>query len=137
MRKPGDSPFHRPSQLDGVERVIVTSDATPAASVQAVVTEGYAVELSGRGIPSRWMFFPALEPAFMFGRVGRMGHWVSDWEVHRATFVMDWDGRLERDVSTLYVDPSMSFRDHSREGELMQGFLDHVDPRSSSWTFDQ
>ncbi len=62
-----------------------------------------------------------------------MGHWVGGWDVRKAVHVMDWDNDLDRDVSTLYVDPSTSYRDHSREQEVMQAFVDGVSPASSHW----
>ena len=90
---------------------------------------GYAVDLDGQ-----WFWFHALEPAYAFGRSGRMSLQVSSWGVGPAATEARFDARLKRDVFTLYVCSSgWVDQDEKSDRELLSRFVDGIDPRSSHW----
>lgn len=90
---------------------------------------GYAVELQGE-----WFWFPAIEPAYAFGRAGRMSAQVGSWAVYEAATEARWDDRLARDVFSLYfVGASIVSGDPATDRQLLAAFVSGVDPRSSHW----
>ena len=90
---------------------------------------GWAVELE-----DDWFWFPAIEPAYVFGRAGRMSAQVGSWALCEAATEARWDDKLERDVLSLYfLDGSVVSRDPVTDRRLLAGFASEVDPNSSHW----
>lgn len=91
---------------------------------------GYAVQLE-----SVWFWFPAIEPAYAFGRAGRMSAQVGSYAVIAAATEVRFDPKLDRDVRTLYLlSDGMVDRGAKNDRELLARFVDGVDSRSSHWT---
>lgn len=90
---------------------------------------GYAVELEGQ-----WFWFPAIEPAYAFGRAGRMSAQVGSWGVVEAATETRYDASLDRDVFTLYIRTGGHIaRAADNDRELLGRFAAGVDSRSSHW----
>jgi hypothetical protein len=90
---------------------------------------GYAVELEGQ-----WFWFPSVEPAYAFGRAGRMSAQVGSWDIREAATEARWDEKLARDVFRLYIVTARSVpRDPATDRRLLAAFASGVDPRSSHW----
>lgn len=60
---------------------------------------GYAVELSDND----WRFFAALEPAYTYGRAGRMSAQASSWSIREAVSEVQLDPTSGREVRTLHL----------------------------------
>lgn len=91
-------------------------------------SNGYAVALE-----DEWFWFPAIEPAYAFGRAGRMSAQVGSWGLFEAATEARWSDGLRRDVLTLYVRCSGAPRDVETDRRLLTAFVDGVDPCSSYW----
>lgn len=90
---------------------------------------GYAVSLEGA-----WFYFPALEPAYAFGRAGRMSLQVGSWGIVEAVTEAKAKPR-GGDTRTLYLLEGSSVRNHDPvwERELLHRFANGVRPDSSHW----
>ncbi len=79
-----------------------------------VVTRGYAVGMSGH-LPQTWVFFDRIEPAYAFGRSGRMALTgdITSYGVYEAAHEVRWDEDLSRDVRTLHVVTDTSLRERT------------------------
>lgn len=90
---------------------------------------GYAVDLEGH-----WFWFPAVEPAYAFGRAGRMSAQVGSWGIVEAATEARYDHSLDRDVFTLYIRKGgYVSRDADNDRELIIRFAAGIDSRSSHW----
>lgn len=108
-------------EVDRLKRSIETREITRA--------NGYAVLLE-----SAWYWFPAREPAYTFGRAGRMSAQVGHWRVQEAAHEVRWDPTRNRDVVTLYVVRNgIVDRDPESDRTLVGGFVDGLNPESSHW----
>ncbi|WP_426302959.1 hypothetical protein [Arthrobacter sp. R-11] len=99
-------------------------------SDRLVRERGYAVNLDGA-----WYFFSALEPAYAFGRAGRMSLQVGSWTIVDAVTEVRFDGLERGDVRTLYLLKDASLRDHDaeRDHEVLRRFADGVRANSAHW----
>ncbi|WP_333744056.1 hypothetical protein [Streptomyces ardesiacus] len=72
-----------------------------------LVLHGWATGLSSESVPGlrqTWVFFEHLEPAFVFGRAGRMSvHDITSYGVYRAAREVRFDYDTGRQVATLYI----------------------------------
>ena len=77
-----------------------------------VVTRGYAVGMSGH-LPQIWVFFGRIEPAYVFGRAGRMATTedIRSYGVYEAACEVRWDEDKGRDIRTLLVAVDTSQRE--------------------------
>lgn len=92
-------------------------------------SNGYAVMLE-----DEWFWFPALEPAYTFGRAGRMSAQVGSWGLFKAATEVRWDDVLRRDIFTLYyVGDSVVSRDPVTDRQILAMFASGVNSRSSHW----
>jgi|GEM_PF-2545558 len=91
---------------------------------------GYAVLLE-----NEWFWFPAVEPAYAFGRAGRMSVQVGSWRIVEAATEVRFDYSLGRDVHSLYLlEGGAVSRDADNDRDLIRGFAAGVDASSSHWT---
>jgi hypothetical protein len=100
-----------------------------------VTTRGYAVGMGGL-LPQIWVFFAHLEPAYAFGRAGRMastgdvtGFGVFE-AVHEVRWVEDEDGR-GRDVRTLHLALENSLNEHADDQAVLARWIQGVVPRTA------
>lgn len=101
----------------------------PMSAPQLERANGFAVRLE-----DQWFWFSGLEPAYTFGRAGRMSIQVRNWDLVEAATEARFDHGLGRDVFTLYiVDASGVEGDDATDRKLIRRFADGVNPRSSHW----
>ena len=111
------------------EVVYVDRLKRPIHTYEMTRTNGYAVLLE-----SVWFWFPSAEPAYTFGRAGRMSAQVGSWGIQEAAHEVRWDSKRNRDVVNLYlVHDGGVERSPESDQTLIGGFLDGLDPRSSHW----
>lgn len=105
----------------------------PYEAVGLSRSNGYAVMLE-----NEWFWFSALEPAYAFGRAGRMSAQVGSWGLFEAATEARYDDRLGRDVFTLYyVSASVVSGDSATDRRVLAAFVSGVDPRSSQWRVER
>jgi hypothetical protein len=97
-----------------------------------VVTRGYAVGMSGF-LPQFWVFFDRIEPAYAFGRAGRMAPTgdITSYGVYEAAHEVRWDEGQVRDVRTLHVATDTSLREHADDKDLLTRWLRGTAPQSA------
>lgn len=114
--------------------IVTDTDHLPKAASRGdhIVTRGYATHLE-HADGHQWLFFPALEPAYVAGRAVRMATGAVAWNVYQAAFQLRWDDHEQRDVSTLFVNESRSYRDHDNESPILTRWAKRVSASSSHW----
>jgi hypothetical protein len=77
----------------------------PKRTDSHIIVRGYAAGMNGlTGLRQIWVFFDHLEPALVFSRAGRMsGHDITAHGVYEAAREIRYDTKLDRDITTLYV----------------------------------
>jgi len=97
-----------------------------------VVTRGYAVGLAGQ-VPQTWVFFDRIEPAYAFGRAGRMAPAgdITSYGVYEAACDIRWDQDEARDIRTLLVAMDTSQREVVDGQDLIARWARGTSPRSS------
>lgn len=116
-------------RVDYDEVVQVERLKRPMSAPHLERANGFAVRLE-----DQWFWFSGLEPAYTFGRAGRMSIQVRNWDLAEAATEARFDHTLGRDVFTLYVvDATRVERDHDTDRKLIRRFADGVNPRSSHW----
>lgn len=101
----------------------------PISSPHLERANGFAVRLE-----DEWFWFSALEPAYTFGRAGRMSVQVRNWDLVEAATEARFDNTLGRDVFTLYIVEGAGVeRDAATDRRVIHRFADGVNPRSSHW----
>lgn len=94
------------------------------------VRRGYATTIGDNS----WFWFRSLLPALAFGRAARMSIDCSFWDVFEAASVVEWSERARRDVLTLLIlRGSVPDRRRADEKQLLQRWVDGIDPASSYW----
>lgn len=112
----------------------VSVDRLPRArrTDSRVTTRGYAVGMGGK-LPQIWVFFADLEPAYAFGRAGRMSTVdVTGFGVYEAVDEFRWDEDEFRDIRTLHLaldSPADKQIDDQRA--LLTRWVQGVSPRSA------
>lgn len=125
--------LHQPAPCSSTE-LIAFGDRLPqpGKSDMRTVEAGYAVHIE-HTTGQQWLFFHALEPAYVTGRAARMATGVIGWNIYSAAYDIRWDDQLERDISTLHVDQSTSHRDHDTETPILMRWAKNTSPQSSHW----
>lgn len=112
---------------------IVEVDSLPKATTSTgrLCTRGYLVTLDDEPF-----FFEALEPAYAFGRAGRMSAQVHSWGLNPAAFESRFDRDLGGDVRTFYVLGGQNTRMEifpEQDRATLTAFANGADPSSSHW----
>lgn len=116
-------------RVDYDEIVQVQQLKRPMSAPHLERANGFAVRLE-----DQWFWFSGLEPAYTFGRAGRMSIQVRNWDLVEAATEARFDRTLGREVFTLYVvDADGVGRDDDTCRRLIRGLGDDVHPRSSHW----
>jgi hypothetical protein len=79
------------------------------------------------------MFFDRIEPAYAFGRAGRMASAgdITSYGVYEADHEVRWDEDQGRDVRTLHVATDTSLREHADDQDLLMRWVRGTSPRSA------
>lgn len=112
---------------------IVESDTLPRPRAGDSWTRerGYAVELSG----DDWLFFAALEPAYAYGRAGRMSAQANSWSVREAVFEVKLDEATGREVRSLHLlfGADHAHRSKASDRKLLSDFVAGVTGSVAPW----
>lgn len=101
----------------------------PMSAPQLERANGFAVRLE-----DQWFWFSGLEPAYTFGRAGRMSIQVRSWDLVEAATEARFDRNLGRDVLSLYIVISSGVeRNPQTDYDLIRRFAKGVSPESSHW----
>lgn len=98
-----------------------------------VVTRGWATGMSGR-LRQMWVFFSDPEPAYAFGRAGRMASAgdVTSFGVYEAAREVRCDEASGREVCILHVARDAGLREeHDDDGGMLHRWVNGCDPQSS------
>jgi hypothetical protein len=97
-----------------------------------VITRGYAVGMSGH-LPQIWVFFSRIEPAYAFGRAGRMATTedIRSYGVYESVCDVRWDQGEGRELRTLLVAMDTSQREIVDGQDLIARWVRWTSPRSS------
>lgn len=112
------------------DEVTTARHLRPATSGPSHVrASGYAVE-----IDQRWFWFPAIEPAYVFARAGRMAPGVTAMNIVEASTETKFDHALGRDVSVLtLLEGGGVSTDAVEDQNLVRRFAEWIDSNSSYW----
>lgn len=129
--------LHKPDPLHGVEHVVANVPLNELPESRRTETRtarrGFAVQHSGSH-RSGWLFFEAPEPAYVYGRSARMAHGCTDWAMHHASHIVQFDSELDRDVSTLYLSDKSDYRGPSKGDPLVEVWQQALTLENSNWT---
>lgn len=120
---------------DHIHRVSAAQLPRACRSDGRVTTRGYAVGMGGR-LPQIWVFFSDLEPAYAFGRAGRMASTgdVTGFGVFEAVNEVRWtedDDGFGRDIRTLHLALDNSLNEHVNDQELLGQWIRGTVSRSA------
>ncbi|PPF42025.1 hypothetical protein C5B85_17680 [Pseudoclavibacter sp. AY1F1] len=92
---------------------------------------GYAVKLSG----DDWLFFTALEPAYAYGRAGRMSTRATSWSVREAVIEVKLDQSTGHEERTLHLlfGADHAYRSKASDRKLLSDFVAGVTGRIAHW----
>lgn len=112
---------------------IVEGDTLPRqrAGDSWIRERGYAVELSG----DDWLFFATLEPAYAYGRAGRMSAQANSWSVREAVFEVKLDPTTGHEERTLHLlfGADHAHRSKASDRKLLSDFVAGVTGRVAPW----